>query len=367
MTKQRTLASPQSLSLVKLWFIMVIVGGSVKWSYCTTSDAQFVQICALKIEEPQVEKEDKIEEKIEDPQFETFVIESKDAKLENKEEITQPPDQSDLLNKCETSSDTSKEEKIYIKTEVEDVKGKRLSLDAQSPPPIGMRQTRSMRSRMAPKSKTWFPGERVSTTKKDVFCSLKSPPIKQEVVVKKEHIEVDNKVFMGEGEVANEQFKDNKFEFNEGKVEKEQIEYLKTRHSEMTSILDKLEKKNQQLTLSERASKLDKVEVKQNEQKEEIALCSKIKFRKPVVDIRGQPLYPPSLVPEIEIKPPDIIKDSAINIVQKLSSQVDMTNFDDSETECKDPPSLIEIIQGIKKRKERRKLPPPPLIPLDKN
>ena len=111
MTKQRTLASPQSLSLVKLWFIMVTVGGLVKWSYCTTSDAQFVQICALKIEEPQVEKEDKIEEKIEDPQFETFVIESKDAKLEIKEEITRPPDQSDLLNKCETSSDLSKEKK----------------------------------------------------------------------------------------------------------------------------------------------------------------------------------------------------------------------------------------------------------------
>ena len=96
----------------------------------------------------------------------------------------------------------------------------------------------------------------------------------------------------------------------------------------MTSILDKLEKKNQQLTSSEGASKLDKVEVKQNEQKEEIALCSKIKFRKPVVDIRGQPLDPPSLVPEIEIKPPDIIKDSAMNIVQNLSSQVEGTNFD---------------------------------------
>ena len=104
----------------------------------------------------------------------------------------------------------------------------------------------------------------VTTTKKDVFCFLKSPPIEQEVVVKKEHIEVDNKVFVGEGEVANEQFKDNKYELNEGKVEKEQIESLKTRHSAMTSILDKLEKKNQQLTLSERASKLDKVEVKQN-------------------------------------------------------------------------------------------------------
>ena len=64
---------------------MVTVGGLVKWSYCTTSDAQFVQICALKIEEPQVEKEDKIEEKIEDPRFETFVVESTDTKLEMKD------------------------------------------------------------------------------------------------------------------------------------------------------------------------------------------------------------------------------------------------------------------------------------------
>ena len=71
---------------------------------------------------------------------------------------------------------------------------------------------------------------------------------------------------------------------------------------------------------------------KQNEQKEEIAFCSKIKLIKPVADIREQPLDPPSLVPEIEINPPDIIKDSAMNIVQNLSNQAESTNFDDSET-----------------------------------
>ena len=45
---------------------------------------------------------------------------------------------------------------------------------------------------------------------------------------------------------------------------------------------------------------MNKVEVKQDEQKEKIALCSKFKFRRPVVDIHEQPSDLPSLVPEIQ-------------------------------------------------------------------
>ena len=129
MPSQRTLVSPRCLSLAKLSFTTVTVGVLVKWSHCTTGNAQFVQVCTLKMENTFFHLWffylDKIERKIEDPRFETFVVESTDTKLEMKEEITQPPDQSDLLNKCETSSDTSKEERIDIKTEVEDVKGVR--------------------------------------------------------------------------------------------------------------------------------------------------------------------------------------------------------------------------------------------------
>ena len=67
------------------------------------------------------------------------------------------------------------------------------------------------------------------------------------------------------------------------------------------------------------------------------------------------------------MKPPDQIIASTTNLVQKLASQVKPNNLENIELDNTDPPSLIEIIQGIKKRKERRKLPPPPLIPLNKN
>eukprot|EP00090_Calanus_glacialis_P018800 TRINITY_DN29123_c0_g1_i1.p1 TRINITY_DN29123_c0_g1~~TRINITY_DN29123_c0_g1_i1.p1 ORF type:complete len:3087 (-),score=783.11 TRINITY_DN29123_c0_g1_i1:152-8311(-) len=304
--------------------------------------------------------------------------ELKESKLEIKDESDPALKQSQAtIDPKETTESDSNElredltietvETVKPKLEVEDKADRRPSCEAQSPPPLGMRQTRSMRTRMAPKSKTWFPGDRGTAAKKSVFSGVVSPPIKQETVIKKENVEVDTKVFLGEGEVAGEIFKDNKFEFNEGKMEKEVITSLKTRHSTISSIFDKLVKKNQHQALSERASKADQVEIKQKSKEEPIKLCSKIKLSKPVVDLFGKPLDPPSLKPEIEMKPPDQIIASTTNLVQKLASQVKPNNLDNIELDHSDPPSLIDIIQGIKKRKERRKLPPPPLIPLNKN
>jgi len=258
-------------------------------------------------------------------------------------------------------------ETVKVEKELDDKDDRRLSCEAQSPPPLGMRQTRSMRTRMAPKSKTWFPGDRGTAKKKSVFESVKSPTMKQEPLVKKEDVEVDTKVFLGEGEVAGEEFKDNIFVFNEGKVEKEIITSLKTRHSTISSIFDKLTKKNNLQALTARASKTDEVTNDKLTKKEPITLCSKIKLSRPVVDIFGKLLGQPSLKQEIEMKPPNQMITSTANIVQKLSSQVKINNLDETEAEHKDPPSLIEIIQDIRKRKERRKLPPPPLIPLNTN
>ena len=62
-------------------------------------------------------------------------------------------------------------ETVKVENIVDDNVDQRLSCESQSPPPIGMQQTRSMRTRMAPKSKTWFPdvGDRSGAKKKSVF------------------------------------------------------------------------------------------------------------------------------------------------------------------------------------------------------
>merc|ERR1712130_729814 len=128
-------------------------------------------------------------------------------------------------------------ETVKVENIVDDNVDQRLSCESQSPPPP-MRQTRSMRTRMAPKSKTWFPdvGDRSGAKKKSVFNEVVSPTIKSEPVIKKEVTKVDTKVFLGEGEVACNTFKDNKFEFNEGKYGEEVISSLKTRHSTISNI-----------------------------------------------------------------------------------------------------------------------------------
>ena len=360
------------------------------------------------------------EENLEEAQFETFVIEPKavqkrgrkkrckkpesyseleenlqDAFIsssniveqtqESKESKTEvKPEKEDIVDKIQddcqegsaSHSNISEErltitniETVKVESNIDDKEDKRLSIEVDSPPPIGMRQTRSMRTRMAPKSKTWFPdvGARSEAKKKSVFNGVVSPTIKAESVIKKEVTEVDTKVFLGEGEVTSDTFKDNKFEFNEGKFEEEVISSLKTRHSKISSIFDKLTKKNNMEVLNARASKNDEASTKQDTKKETLKLCSKIKLSRPLVDAFGRPLDKASLKSEIEIKPIEHIRAATGDIIRKLSNQVAISNSDEEEQEVTDPPSLIEIIQGIKKRNERRKLPPPPLIPLNNN
>ena len=62
-------------------------------------------------------------------------------------------------------------ETVKVEKELDDKNDRRLSREAQLPPPLGMRQTRSMRTRMAPKSKTWFPDNKGTAKKNNINVS----------------------------------------------------------------------------------------------------------------------------------------------------------------------------------------------------
>ena len=244
---------------------------------------------------------------------------------------------------------------------VEDIKleteaaGGRGSVDALSPTPApGMRQTRSMRNRMAPKSKTWFPGDRGgSDTKKSIFSesALKSPPIKTDI--KQEECPVDVNIFLGEGDVKDKSFLDNKFEFDPASLEIQQMEGLKNRGSKLLGIFDKITKQGQEQILAERNT----VDVKMPEvskTKREALLCSKIKLARPSKGVREEeePLVP---------RPP-VILPSLISRLSSLVSPVDIV--EESERELK-LPSFLGFVQDLRKASASlSRRPPPGLIPL---
>ena len=220
-----------------------------------------------------------------------------------------------------------------------------------------MRQTRSMRSKKLPKSKTWFPTGQAVREKREPTC-LKSPPIKLEASVKKETVEVDTKAFLGEGEVASDQFREKVFSFSAGKVEDERKTLVKSRHSNISSILEKL--KNNMVPNSDLTVK-NKVE---NSKKliKPPTLCSKIKLRKPST---GPSMDTLSLTQQINIKPLKDFDPLNCHIVDRLLCTTELKESVDQDEESL--PSFLEIVQNMRKRDERRKLPPPALIPLQES
>ena len=227
---------------------------------------------------------------------------------------------------------------------------KRTSVDALSPTPApGMRQTRSMRSRMAPKSKTWFPANRGGTeNKKSVFMdsALKSPPMME---VKEEETVVDYKVFLGEGLVKTEGFPEEKFEVNSGSVNSEKMDGLKHRQKSLHGIFDKLTKQSQEKVLAERQNP----ESKPSEIRRKEKLCSKIKLLRP-----PKPLVIEGPLPGKSNELPSLISRLS-NLVQPEKERDEKLDLDNSGT------NLLGLVQDLKKKGSgggRR--PPPALIPL---
>ena len=281
--------------------------------------------------------------------------ESKEEKRQIKEEALVDPVAAPTV-KDENSTDDIKLEPAPESPEAADgrlSRGERTSLDAISPTPNpGMRQTRSMRSRMAPKSKTWFPGDRGgSENKKSVFLesALKSPPVE----IKEEEFVVDYKVFLGEGLVKTEGLSEEKFVVNPGTVNSEKLDGLKDRQKSLGGIFEKLTKQSQEKVLAERQSP----ESKPNEIRKTEKLCSKIKFVRPSkpLDIKGPLLGKsgelPSLISRLS------------NLVQPKKEEVE-EEMEKLEPDDSGDTNLLGLVQDLKKKGSAVRRPPPALIPL---
>ena len=342
---------------------------------------------SLRLQEDDPEEVGEAEEAIAEPveeeegQMETFVIEPKavgkrgrkkkgrKAASEEQNEEPAPMDvdeSSSGLQDDAISSSNIEEESLPDHTDmkvesVEEVAGLKVEVEdepevAEAAPvqPPGMRQTRAMRSRMM-KTKTWKPSSDVHNPSKELskLSCLKSPPLR-DVIVKKESTEADMKVFLGEGEVAKEEFKENKFEFSKGSIDVNSKESIKSRHSAVASLLDKLQQKDEvESKDSSQPSTILRVKKSKSEPKE--TLCSKIKLHRPPIDEYGYELRPAMLKEEIKIKP--------IPLPAKLSAMVKgVEESKDEQDKVTDKPSsnLLELIHSLKKRQTV----PPALIPL---
>ena len=219
----------------------------------------------------------------------------------------------------------------------------------------GMRQTRAMRSRMIKKTKTWKPSTEVMKPEDELkpFSCLKSPPLKENLI-KSQAVEADLKVFLGEGEVKSDEFKQNKFEFSKGQLDAVVKVDVRSRLSAVSSLFSKLseEKERPSITSTDGEKKY-----RLRQRLEEEKLSSKIKFRKPPTDDNGHILGPPSLMSNLNLQTVSV--SSRINEVAKNMKE---EAYDKAESENDDrKSSLLDLIHNLKKRKKL----PPALIPLN--
>ena len=101
-----------------------------------------------------------------------------------------------------------------------------------------------MKSKMMKKTKTWKPSAEVIKLEDELnpFTSLKSPPLNAGQI-KSETVEADLKVFLGEGEVKADEFKDSKFEFSKGQYDANVKLDVKSRLNSVSSLFSKLMEK----------------------------------------------------------------------------------------------------------------------------
>jgi len=305
-------------------------------------------------------KEDITEEPMEEVKVEPTVEPKNEPMEEDLAAKVVIKEESQNENEVQLNEEEKKEEKeLSIKIDPEIQPEEEIKSPTSKP---GMRQTRS---RMAPKSKTWFPGNVLSGGQSKMAKALMSPDHKKEdVAIKKEVLEADLKVFLGEGEVTKKEFLQNTFNYNEGNFNKERFNEKKERHKNVFEILQKLET----------------VEVKsegKKEEKEEIPLklCSKIKLRRPS---RIRPFLLPYVPPSTPLDYTKGIDSTISKLAQKIKlRQKQEMELDDNSERALDDNServlddnmeesvnFLDLIRDIQRRNQRKKQPPPPLIPL---
>ena len=207
----------------------------------------------------------------------------------------------------------------------------------------GMRQTRSMRSKVK-KTKTWKPAD-LSENKKEFsgLSCLKSPPL-TESQIKMENVVADMKVFVGEGEVSSETFTERKFTYSKAEFDRNQLSDIKSRKNSILSILDKFSK-----SCPEPKKELS-VERKLKSADTEV-LCSKIKLSKPPTGADGQLLNPPELKTHLNINSLKL-SSRITEALMKESVVADEENPLEAETE--EPPKLLELIHSLKKDEKEK-------------
>ena len=334
----------------------------------------------IPVEELLDDVEDETEEmNIKIETVETFVIEPKAVPKKGKKRGRKP--KKDKLATAESESCGLQDDAISssnieddIKGEVKDEPVETDSMDTEMIPlnvdeapamrrlsgnqePSGMRQTRAMKSKMMKKTKTWKPSAEVIKLEDELnpFTSLKSPPLNASQI-KSETVEADLKVFLGEGDVKADEFKDSKFEFSKGQYDANVKLEVKSRLNSVSSLFSKLMEQRPPIE-----KKMSSVEGERKPKKtlpvEEEKLCSKIKLCKPPTDSKGRVLAPPSLLSNIEL--PTLSLSSRIsevtmslNVDESISPENDDTNQNSS---------FLDLIHNLNKRKKM----PPALIPLN--
>ena len=334
------------------------------------------------------EEEDKEEEEEEpdnpsESETETFVIEPKEVKQRKKkgrkakgkyrvEEEEEEEEVQDHLVSSSNIDDSNKTpepvKKVEIKEELNVIIPEEHEIEDSKTSPQSLK-AKPAKGRMAPKSKTWFPGDNRGASKRDIF-SLTSPPIKHEVDVKVEEIDPDLKVFIGQEENVDELLKTD-FEFNPGKMPTDLTEKFKKSHDTVSQIFRKLSEKTKLHNRTEAEQKRLEAEQKKSKtdggDKEEVKLCSKIKLCRPSPTV---PPVTPALVKSLDIRVPDLVKSTRQTLIEKLQETIgkpvknEEDKEDQEEEEDQQLPMLLDMVKTIRKSDQRRKLPPPPLISL---
>ena len=287
-----------------------------------------------------------------------------DVSQDVKEEVKQEPmedDEDERVDIAELLADEDLKTEEDVGHQDEEVTVSRRLSGGQEP--SGMRQTRAMKTKMQKNTytKTWKPSSEVCQPDNEftMFRNLKSPPL-TENPVKKENVQADLKVFLGEGEVAGEQFSDNKFDYSKGTLDSYLKENIKSRRSALSNLFDKFAKKPE----TKKTTEPQKEEVKRRKSVEgdKEKLSSKIKFRKPPTDQLGKALEPALLKPELEMKHVTLstkLSETVKNVMPSLAEDEDLKQVEDQKVDEKF--GILEIINNLKKRQQV----PPALIPLD--